>query len=79
MVCNFTFCDNVIKRPMLLQQTTFEVLWQKGEIAYNKQFLLLPQCFKVFPISKLSVIVIFSPLLQICCNWEREGLNNSSK
>ena len=31
-----------------LQQMTFENIMTKGEIAQNKQFFLLPQCFQLF-------------------------------
>ena len=35
-----------------LQQPTFENIVTKDEIAQNKQFLLLPQCFQLFSIIK---------------------------
>ena len=60
-----------------LQQTTFENIVAKGEIAHNKQFLLRPQCFQLYLTIKLSLMDIFrflsqffqSRLLQICCLW----------
>ena len=49
------FGTNIVKpfptyRRMLanLQQTTFENILTKEEIAQNEQFLLLPQCFHHF-------------------------------
>ena len=42
-----------------MQQTTFENIWAKGEIAHNEQFLNLPQCFKLYSMIKLSFIEIY--------------------
>ena len=35
---------------MPLQQTTFENIVTKGEIAQNEQILILPQCFQFYSI-----------------------------
>ena len=52
---------------MPLQQTTFENIVTKEEIARNEHFLLFPQCFQLYSIIKLLIIEIFSVicLLQI--------------
>ena len=59
-----------------LQQTTFENIVTKGEIAQNKQFLLLPQRFQPFSVIKPSLSEIFqknSRCFQSCQlqMWER--------
>ena len=43
---------------MYRQQTAFETIVGKGEIAPNEQFLLFPQCFQLYQIT-------FSPFVQI--------------
>ena len=51
----------------------------KGEIAYDEQFLLLPQCFQLYLIIILKFVENVhilplrsqNPLLQIYCTWER--------
>ena len=43
---------------MPLQQTTFEIIGAKGEIAQNEQLLHLPQQFQLFSIILLSFIEI---------------------
>ena len=54
------------------QQTTFENIVGKGEIAHNEQFLLFSQCFKlnqitVSPFVHISdiIIIIFFLLLKL--------------
>ena len=42
-----------------LQQTTFENIVTKGEIAQNEQFLLLPQCFQLFSVIILTILENF--------------------
>ena len=57
-----------------VQQTTFENIGTKVEIAQNEQFLLLQQCFQLFSVIIPSFIESFhalvlsvqSRLLQIC-------------
>ena len=39
-----------------MQQTTFENIVTKGEMALNKLFLLLRQCFQLLSINTLSII-----------------------
>ena len=43
---------------MHLQQTTFENIVTKGEIAQDEQFHLLPQCFQLLSVIILSFIEI---------------------
>ena len=45
-----------------LQQTTFQNIMVKEEIACSEPFLLFPQCFQLFSKIKLSFIEIFSIL-----------------
>ena len=40
----------------LLQQTSFENIVTIGDIAQNKQFLLLPQCFHIFIVFYIIVV-----------------------
>ena len=64
---------------MPLQQTAFENIVEKGEIAQSKQFLHLPQCFPLFALIIPSFIEIFgflpesfqSRLLHVYCMWYR--------
>ena len=42
-----------------LQQTSFENIVTKGEIAHDEQFPLLPQCFQLYLIINLSFMEIF--------------------
>ena len=42
-----------------LQQITFENIVAKGEIAQNKQFPLMSQCFQLYK----KIILSFNPLL----------------
>ena len=71
-----------------LQQTTFENIATKEEIARDEQFLLLPQCFQLYLLFILSFIVIFvvfftqcfqSRLLQICRLCEVTGKGSQSE
>ena len=48
-----------------LQQTTFENIVTKGEIAENEQSLLLPQCLQLHTISALSFIESFHNFVQL--------------
>ena len=41
------------------EQTAFENIEGKGEIACNEQFLLFPQCFQVYQISVSPFVHIF--------------------
>ena len=55
-----------------LQQTTFENIVTKGEIAQNEQFLLLPQCFQPFLVIIPTIMEIFPYSLVdifeiVCC------------
>ena len=42
-----------------LQQTTFENIMAKGEIAHDEQFPLFPQCFQLYLMIKLSFMELF--------------------
>ena len=60
---------------MLLLQTTFINIVTKGESALDEQFPLIPQCFPLYSILKLSFIEIFyifvSYLFEVtCCSFE---------
>ena len=63
-----------------MQQTAFENIAAKEEIAHDEQFLLLQQCFQLlvigYPFNYLEIFhfltkYVQSRLLQICCMWER--------
>ena len=49
------------------QQTAFENIVGKGEIARNEQFLLFPQCFQLYQITVSLFVHIFDiiPLFSI--------------
>ena len=44
---------------MHLQQTTFENVVAKGEIAHDELFHILPQCFQLYLMFKLSFMEMF--------------------
>ena len=53
---------------MHLQQTTFENIVARDEIAQNKQFLLLSQCFQLYLITLLSffeILHVFPSMFQM--------------
>ena len=72
----FPTCRHILTQQ---QQTTFENMVAKGEIAHDEQFLLWPQCFQLYLTIQLFFMEIFrflslgfqSHLLQICCMWNR--------
>ena len=43
-----------------MQQTTFEIIVAKGEIAQDEQFLHLPHCFQLYPKIIISLVEIFN-------------------
>ena len=43
-----------------LQQTNFENIEAKEEIAYDDQFLLWPQCFQLYSVIVLSFMKMFN-------------------
>ena len=47
------------------QQTVFENIVGKGEIARNEQFLLFPQCFLLYQIIVSPFVHIFS-IISLC-------------
>ena len=69
-----------LKLKLKFLKLKLKLILIKGEIAQNRQFLLLPQCFQLFSVIRPSFIETFhsvilnclqSRLLQICCMWER--------
>ena len=50
---------------MLLQQTTFENVVTKEEIAQDEQFLLLTQCFQIYSISMSTFRKIFHLIVEM--------------
>ena len=58
-----------------LHQKNFENIVAKGELAHIENFLLLLQCFQLYPMLLFSHIdfpyfCLQSRLLQICCMWK---------
>ena len=85
---NFTSPFPTYRRILThLQQTTFDKIVTKGEIAQNKQFLLLPQCFQLCPVIIPTLIEIFHIFLVdifkvVCCRfvvWETFNFKNIFK
>ena len=52
-----------------LQQTTFEDILTKGEVAQYEQFLLLPQCFHLFLCKYTLIYKDFLRCFQVVCCW----------
>ena len=66
-----------------LQQTAFKNIVKKGEIAQNKQVLLLPQYFQLYSIILLLFIDIFTYFLDdvfngVCSEWLYVGKGSKS-
>ena len=62
-----------------LQQTAFENIVGKGEVAHNKQFLLFPQCFLFNQIKISSFLHIFDIISLFAPEFEEHKLDNSGK
>ena len=52
------------------QQTAFENIKGKGEIARNEQFLLFPQCFLLNQTTVYPFVNIFDTVLYFLLNWK---------
>ena len=82
---DFSFSHNGCNFPAYrcfqtsLQQTTFENIVTKGEIAHDVRFLILPQCFQLYSIVVLSFIgfryfclYVFQIICcRFCCTYEK--------
>ena len=55
------------------QQTAFENIVGKGEIANNKQFLLFPQCFQLNQITVSPFVHIFDIISLFAIELEEHG------
>ena len=61
------------------QQTPFENIVRKGEIARNEQFLLFPQCFLVKQIIVYPLFHIFAIISLFAAELEDSKIGISSK
>ena len=61
------------------EQTTFENIVGKGEIAHNEQFLLLPQCFLLYQISVSTFVHIFVVISLFVVELEESKIGVSGK
>ena len=61
------------------QQTAFEKIVGKGEIAHNKQFLLFPQCFLLNQIIVSPFVLIFDIISLFAAELEEPKIDISSK
>ena len=52
------------------QQTAFENIVRKGEIAHNEQFLLSPHCFLLSQIIESPFVHILTSYLYLLLNWK---------
>ena len=52
----FPTCKRILTQK---QQTTFENIMAKSEIAHDEQFLVWPQCFQLYLTIKLSFMDFF--------------------
>ena len=61
------------------EQTAFENIVEKGEIARNKQFLLFPQCFLFYQISVSPIVHIFDTISLFAVKLEEFKIGISGK
>ena len=61
------------------EQTAFENIVGKGEIARNEQFLLFPQCFLLYQISVSPFIHIFDIISLFAVELEDSKIGKSGK
>ena len=61
------------------QQTAFENIAGKGEIACNKQFLLSPQCFLLNQIIVSPFVNIFDIISLLAAEFEKPKIGISGK
>ena len=61
------------------QQTAFENIVGKGEIACNKQFLLFPQCFQLNQITVSRFVNMFDIKYLYAILWEEPKIGTSSE
>ena len=61
------------------QQTAFENIVEKGEIARNKQFILFPQCFLLNQITVSPLVHIFDIISLFAAEFEESRIGISGK
>ena len=61
------------------QQTAFENIVRKGEIAHNEQFLLFPQCFLLIQIIASPFVYIFDIIFLFAAEFEEPKIGVSAK
>ena len=64
---------------MLQQQTAFENIVRKGEIAHNEQFLLFPQCFLLNQIIVSPFVHIFDIISLFAAELEEPKIGISGE
>ena len=61
------------------QQTRFEIIVGKGEIAHNEQFLLFPQCFQLNQVTVSPFVHIFDVKSLFAVELEEPKIGISGK
>ena len=61
------------------QQTSFEIIVGKGEIAHYEQFLLFPQCFLLYQIIRSPLVHIFAIISVFAAELEDPKIGISGK
>ena len=61
------------------QQTAFENMVGKGEIAHNEQFLLFPQCFLLNQIIVSAFVNIFDIISLFAAEFKKPKIGMSGK
>ena len=61
------------------QQTAFENIVGKEEIACNEQFLLFPQCFLLNQIIVPHLSIVLTSYFYLVLNWKSPKIGISSK
>ena len=61
------------------QQTAFENIVDKGEIAHNEQFLLFPKCFLLNQINCITICPYFDIISLFAAGFEKPKICISGK
>ena len=61
------------------QQTAFENIVEKGEIAHNEQFLIFPQCFLLSNIIVSPLVHIFHIISSFAAEFEEPKIGELGK
>ena len=80
---NGSIIDDIVFNPLLIlthqQQTSFENIVGKEEIACNKQFLLFPQHFLLSQIIVPHLLIFLTSYFYLLLNWKSPKLTYGVK